>query len=78
MTNMNYCRFENTSRDLRDCLTAIENREKDLSNNEAKAMRSMIERFVCFLNQESLLDIDGEVDQEQLDEIIKEMKEEED
>lgn len=29
MSNMSYCRFENTSRDLRDCLDAIE----ELINN---------------------------------------------
>jgi|TARA_R110000787_G_scaffold265128_1_gene371069 hypothetical protein len=27
MGNMSYCRFENTVRDLRDCLEAIENGE---------------------------------------------------
>ena len=29
MANMSYCRFENTSKDLRDCLQAIENGETD-------------------------------------------------
>ena len=29
MANMSYCRFENTARDLRDCLQAIENGETD-------------------------------------------------
>ena len=27
MGNMSYCRFENTARDLQDCVRAIENRE---------------------------------------------------
>ena len=27
MANMSYCRFENTARDLRDCVQAIENGE---------------------------------------------------
>ena len=35
MGNMSYCRFENTARDLRDCLNAIHNGEvEDLSNYE--------------------------------------------
>ena len=29
MANMSYCRFENTARDLRDCLNAIRNGETD-------------------------------------------------
>ena len=36
MANMSYCRFENTARDLRDCVQAIENGEHtdDLSSYE--------------------------------------------
>jgi hypothetical protein len=30
MSNMSYCRFENTSRDLNDCINAIEERDDDL------------------------------------------------
>ena len=29
MSNMSYCRFENTSRDLMDCVDAIENNETE-------------------------------------------------
>ena len=33
MGNMSYCRFENTARDLKDCLNAIQNNEiHDLSS----------------------------------------------
>lgn len=33
MGNMSYCRFENTARDLEDCLSAIQNNEiHDLSS----------------------------------------------
>ena len=36
MSNMSYCRFENTARDLGDCLDAIENgaHTKDLNSFE--------------------------------------------
>jgi hypothetical protein len=35
MSNMSYCRFENTSKDLGDCLDAIENGKfKDLNSYE--------------------------------------------
>ena len=29
MSNMSYCRFENTSRDLMDCVDALENNETE-------------------------------------------------
>ncbi len=33
MPNMSYCRFENTVKNMQDCLNAIEDREvNDLSN----------------------------------------------
>ena len=32
MSNMSYCRFENTGRDLDDCIDAIENGEIDELN----------------------------------------------
>mgnify|MGYP003149682325 FL=1 len=44
MSNMSYCRFENTSRDLGDCLDAIENEEhKDLSTYEVRGLRDLLE-----------------------------------
>lgn len=46
--NMSYCRFENTSGDLADCVCALENGE-DLSISErvyAKNMRQLCEEFI--------------------------------
>ena len=44
MGNMSYCRFENTSRDLKDCLQAIENGElDDLSSYEKDGLESLLE-----------------------------------
>ena len=45
MANMSYCRFENTTRDIEDCLNAIEYNEvsaSDLSNYEANALRDFV------------------------------------
>lgn len=49
MANMSYCRFENTARDLQDCLDAlneapnIEVLEDDASENERPMIRHLIE-----------------------------------
>ena len=37
MGNMSYCRFENTARDLRDCVNAIHNGETDELNEYEKS-----------------------------------------
>lgn len=45
MSNMSYCRFENTAKDLLDCLIAIENEEiNDLSSiYEVKGLSKILE-----------------------------------
>ena len=44
MGNMSYCRFENTARDLGDCLDAIENNELDeLSSYEITGLRDLLD-----------------------------------
>ena len=55
MANMSYCRFENTSRDLRDCLDAIENEEiDDLSSYEKDGLESLLEycEAIFFMKEE--------------------------
>ena len=55
MANMSYCRFENTSRDLRDCLDAIENEEiDDLSSYEKDGLQSLLEycETIFFMKEE--------------------------
>ena len=47
MSNMSYCRFENTSRDLEDCIQAIQDHyEKceDLSRYEIEALHTLLEQ----------------------------------
>jgi len=44
MPNMSYCRFENTVKDMNDCLNAIEDREvNDLSDYELRALKEFLE-----------------------------------
>jgi len=45
MSNMSYCRFENTARDLEDCLDAIQNGEiNDLSSQyEVDALEQLLD-----------------------------------
>jgi uncharacterized protein YhfF len=44
MPNMSYCRFENTTKDMQDCINAIEEGEtKDLSRYEASALREFLD-----------------------------------
>ena len=56
MANMSYCRFENTSRDLRDCVQAIENGEHtdDLSSYEKDGLESLLEycEAIFFMKEE--------------------------
>tara|TARA_B100000886_G_C20125108_1_gene367543 strand:- start:373 stop:567 length:195 start_codon:yes stop_codon:yes gene_type:complete len=44
MGNMSYCRFENTARDLRDCVNAIHNGETDeLNEYELEGLTDILE-----------------------------------
>ena len=55
MSNMAYCRFENTVSDLQDCLENMEGR--DLSDTEARARKRLIDMCV-----DIALDYGSEVD----------------
>tara|TARA_B110000483_G_scaffold157642_1_gene187122 strand:- start:5637 stop:5855 length:219 start_codon:yes stop_codon:yes gene_type:complete len=57
MSNMSYCRFQNTTQDLQDCIDAVDtminNKGKDedgetLSRNEENAMLEMIQQAKYF------------------------------
>jgi hypothetical protein len=44
MANMSYCRFENTTKDMQDCINAIEEGDtRDLSRYEASALREFLD-----------------------------------
>jgi hypothetical protein len=42
MSNMSYCRFQNTLQDLRDCRDALQESFDDLSNDEKNAALELI------------------------------------
>ncbi len=43
MANMSYCRFENTSNDLRDCVNALEQGDYPGSDYEKQAAKYIID-----------------------------------
>lgn len=53
MSNMSYCRFQNTNLDLRDCVQEMDEayniKDMELSEDEARAMKfmySLCEQFI--------------------------------
>ena len=52
MSNMSYCRFQNTEKDLRDCLNAMRKAssisDMDLSNDEYEAFQEMASLVLRF------------------------------
>lgn len=65
MANMSYCRFQNTSIDLDDCVRVLEDtydfEDLDLSRDEARAMRYMASLCKEFLdNYERLVEMSKE------------------
>ena len=58
MSNMSYCRFENTSRDLNDCIEAIENGEiNELNEYEIEAIKTMQYQAKCILELKDDIEI---------------------
>ena len=59
MGNMSYCRFENTTIDIDDCLGAIQDSHEecaDLSNREVQALQRLLEQA------EEILDLQEEIE----------------
>tara|TARA_Y100001937_G_scaffold104455_1_gene144431 strand:+ start:460 stop:648 length:189 start_codon:yes stop_codon:yes gene_type:complete len=50
MANMSYCRFENTLRDLQDCVMALEDGELESGGSEMRAAMQMIETCEEYIN----------------------------
>ena len=59
MPNMSYCRFENTTIDIDDCLSAIQDAYQectDLSNREVQALQRLLEQA------EEIIDLSEEIE----------------
>jgi len=50
MSNMSYCRFENTLRDLQDCVMALEDSDLESGGSEMEAAMQMIETCEEYIN----------------------------
>ena len=56
MGNMSYCRFENTARDLRDCVNAIDNGEtEDLNNYEKSGLADILKLAEYIVDMEEYI-----------------------
>lgn len=70
MSNMSYCRFRNTYEDVQDCFNAINNCETIESKEEIVALKSMIYDMYEFFSDNALINSDGELDEDGLEELI--------
>jgi hypothetical protein len=53
MPNMSYCQFENTAKDMQDCIYAIEERDVyDFSNHELRGFKEVYELAQEIVNME--------------------------
>ena len=54
---MSYCRFENTAKDLGDCLDAIENEKiNDLSSYEKDGLRDLLDYCEAILEYQEQIE----------------------
>lgn len=75
---MSYCRFEGTRQELRACINEVENHiyeeaEYEVSDNEIREFKQMVKDFYNFMADMELLDENGELDENVLDEISEKM-----
>ena len=57
MGNMSYCRFNNTSLDVNECLWALsDENEYDISNDEIRKGVRMFEAFLEFCEENGVID----------------------
>ena len=56
MANMSYCRFENTLRDLQDCVWALEDGELENGGSEMSAAIEMLEACKEYVDLEYKID----------------------
>ena len=65
MGNMSYCRFENTARDLQDCVNAlIKGEAEDLSHYELNGLAQILEYANDIIDMEEYINeiLDGNED----------------
>ena len=56
MSNMSYCRFENTARDLRDCVNAYQSGDvADLNEYEVVGLQEILDLANTIINDEDFI-----------------------
>lgn len=75
---MSYCRFEGTRSELAACLSEVEDHinleaEYEVSEKEINHFRRMVKMFVEFLQEQEIIDEEGELDKEVLDRVCESM-----
>lgn len=70
MSNMSYCRFQNTSSDVVDCLDAL-NEQEPLSGEEYRAAVGMFDSFLFFCQE---LGIVEDFDRKRIRECLGELR----
>ena len=73
MANMHYCRFQNTRNDLDECLDSLRD-EEELSDDEARAGKRMLENVFDFFVEVGIIEDEYEA-KERLDDYINEIME---
>ena len=75
MSNMSYCRFNNTELDLSDCLNAldVEENEYKISENEVKCGVRMFEEFLNYCEEQGII---TEYNSDQIEAVFKNHNEE--
>lgn len=74
MSNMSYCRFENTLNDVDDCIDALNHREIT-STRELSCAKALLSRVLKFCYNEGIID---RYDNVTLDEVVNNCKETDD
>lgn len=73
MSNMSYCRYTNTLDDLRDCINDAlshvnEEAEYPVSKSEINCFRQMVKEFYQMMDFCAMINDDGTLNEEELDE----------
>jgi len=74
MSNMSYCKFENTRSDLKDCIHTLENRNIS-SERERRHVIGMLKEILDFCINESIIE---NFDFDKINEVVTECKEQND
>lgn len=71
---MSYCRFEGTRMELNTCLQNVEDHEYAISSREIEHFRRMVEEFHGWLKDMCIIDDNGDIDEDELDQVCMSME----